>query len=78
MTNFSSDLQLKFIANPSQPQKYLALSGIACKNRFQRQFNNILSDCHISDEIYYLLNAFRLDLDHRIFYSLRRVRDVTV
>ena len=22
MTNFSSDLQLKFIANPSQPQKY--------------------------------------------------------
>jgi hypothetical protein len=24
-------------------------------------FNNILSDCHKSDEIYYLLNAFRLD-----------------
>ena len=22
---------------------------------------NILSDCHKSDEIYYLLNAFRLD-----------------
>ena len=24
-------------------------------------FYNILSDCHNSDEIYYLLNAFRLD-----------------
>ena len=24
-------------------------------------FNNILNDCHKSDEIYYLLNAFRLD-----------------
>ena len=25
-------------------------------------FHNILSDCHKSDEIYYVLNAFRLDL----------------
>ena len=27
----------------------------------QGYFYNILSDCHKSDEIYYLLNAFRLE-----------------
>ena len=40
---------------------FTALKSVPTRKTAFLLFNNILSDCHKSDEIYYLLNAFRLD-----------------